>query len=74
MPNALTPDRLDTWFLYHRLSDEQRQACVVIREKARELAGLYARLCPASADQMAALRQLRESVMTANAAIACKGV
>jgi hypothetical protein len=44
-----------------------------IRKKARELAETILEVTPMSADQQAALRHVREAVMTANAAIALKG-
>jgi len=44
----------------------------VIRFHARKLAQIIIENTPASADQTAAIRKLRECVMTANAAIACE--
>lgn len=69
----ITDQQLNNWFSYHPPTDEQRTKYVLIRDKARELAAVIVANTPSSADQTAALRKLRESVMTANAAIACNG-
>lgn len=66
--------RIDEWFTYHKATDEQRPLYEGIRASAKALAILIMESTPACADQTAALRKLRECVMTANAAIACKGV
>jgi len=60
-------------FTYHPPSEEQRQKYEVIRAKAKELAQVLVDELPECADKSAALRKLRESVMTANAAVALKG-
>jgi hypothetical protein len=44
-----------------------------IRVAARTFAGVLLRHTPVSADQSAALRKVREAVMTANASIALNG-
>jgi hypothetical protein len=62
---------LDNLFTYHPPINDQQERCVALREKAKELAELIAASCPPSADTTAAIRLLRESVMTANASIAC---
>ena len=46
---------------------------MAIREAAKNLAKVIVNNTPPSADQSAAIRLLRESVMTANSAIACGG-
>jgi hypothetical protein len=65
--------QIDNWFKYHKPSEDQQVSYLKIREQARELAITFVRECPQSADLSAALRLLREAVMTANAAIACNG-
>lgn len=45
----------------------------VIRDKAKEFAMVMVANTPRCADQTAALRKIREAVMTANAAIALDG-
>lgn len=62
---------IDNWFSYHAPKGDQAERYVLIRDKAKELALLIAECTPKSADQTAAIRKLRECVMTANAAIAC---
>jgi hypothetical protein len=66
--------KLDAWFTYHAATPEQAQSYEAIRRAARELAEVIVYHTPGSADQTAALRKVREAVMTANAAIACGGV
>lgn len=62
-------DLVDHWFTYHTPTAAQVDALHVLREKAREFAHLILDKVPTSADRSAALRKLRECVMTANAAI-----
>ncbi len=69
-----TEERIEEWFTYHAPTSEQVEQYKAIREKAKELARTISANTPHSADQTAALRKLREAVMTANAAIACRGV
>lgn len=70
---AITQEQLDNWFQYHSPTPAQQAAYVAIRDMAKSLATRIVELTPASADQTAAIRLLRECVMTANAAIACQG-
>lgn len=60
---------IEGWFTYHAPSQAQIDRLYAIRANARELAYVIRALTPKSADQTAALRKLREVVMTANAAI-----
>lgn len=72
--SQLTIDqRIEEWFVYHAPSADQLPRYQIIRDTAKELAHVIAQNTPACADQSAALRLLREAVMTANAAIACGG-
>lgn len=64
---------LDNWFTYHSPNAEQAKKYQIIRDKAREMAQVIVDNTPASADQSASIRLLRESIMTANASIACSG-
>lgn len=61
---------LDKLFTYHPPKNDQPARYEAIRAKARELAHVINDNCPDSADKTAAIRKLREAVMTANAAIA----
>jgi hypothetical protein len=68
----ITQEQLDNWFTYHSdLGDIPKY--VAIREGAKAFARIIVDNSPPSADTTAAIRKLREAVMTANAAIACKG-
>jgi len=69
----ISPSDIENWFTYHSPTKEQQEAYVQLRLSAQALAGTICALTPPSADQTAAIRKLRECVMTANAAIACGG-
>ena len=62
-------------FTYHPPQDE---ATVLkyeaVREAAKHLAMIIWKTCPFGADRTAAIRKLREAVMTANASIALNGL
>ena len=61
---------LDDVFTYHPPTPEQAKAYENIRATARELVEVILNACPDCADKSAAIRKVREAVMTANAAIA----
>jgi hypothetical protein len=69
-PPALDVDAL---FRYHAPTPEQLPRYETIREAARIFARVILDSTPRGADQSAAIRHLRECVMTANAAIALEG-
>lgn len=71
MPVTLT--NLEDVFTYHPPTEAQRLDYNAIREHAKSLAREILTRTPPGADQQAALRLLREAVMTANAAIATRG-
>jgi hypothetical protein len=64
---------LDNVFKYHAPSPEQQEKYAELRESAKDFAATVQRLIPECADRSAALRHIREAVMTANAAIALNG-
>ncbi len=68
--NRPTADDLDELFTYHAPTDEQRVQYGVLRDAAKEFAGVILQNTPACADQSAAIRKVREAIMTANAAVA----
>lgn len=70
---SVTNEQLDNWFTYHSFSEAEVLASNAIRESGRRFAEQILAVTPASADQTAAIRKIREAVFTANAAIACKG-
>lgn len=67
----ITEQDIDNWFSYHAPNSTQVPRYEELRNKAKELANLILQYTPSSADQTAAIRKLRECIMTANAAIAC---
>jgi hypothetical protein len=69
----ITRENLDDVFTYHAPDEQDRINYGILRSKAKELAHAMLICCPPCADQQAAIRKVREAVMTANAAIATKG-
>ncbi len=63
---------IDNWFTYHPPSVYQAGKYQTIREAGHALASAIVNNTPPSADQTAAIRKVREAIMTANAAIACE--
>jgi predicted ABC-type ATPase len=64
---------VDDVFTYHAPDEKQIASLQAVREDAKRLARTILEHTPICADQSAAIRLLREAVMTANAAIALKG-
>lgn len=64
---------LENWFTYHSPTAEQIPKYLKIREAGLAFAKAIRDNTPASADQTAAIRKVREAVMTANQSIACDG-
>lgn len=64
---------LDEIFKYHAPTSDDTTAYEKLRSSAKSFAQAIIELTPTSADQTAAIRKVREAVMTANAAIALKG-
>lgn len=62
---------LDTMFTYHSPKGDQQARYMSIRVCGKMLAEMIVDCCPPSADTTAAIRLLRESIMTANQSIAC---
>lgn len=71
MPN-FTDDNIDNIFTFH---DDPAKVpnYLAVRNAAKEFAKVLVANTPACADQTAAMRKIREAVMTANAAIALDG-
>lgn len=67
---TLTEDELRNLFSYHAPTADQPQRYAAIREAAFQFARTVIENTPPSADQSAAIRKIREAVMTANASIA----
>lgn len=69
----ISDEQLENWFTYHAATEQDAAAYEQIRNAGRVLARTICRHTPESADQTAAIRKVREAVMTANAARACGG-
>jgi len=63
-------ESIEAFFTYHAPGADDVPKYTAIREHAKTLALVIMENTPPSADQTAAIRLLRECVMTANAAIA----
>lgn len=63
---------LDNWFSYHKPTEDQVPKYEELRSSAKSFAECILKNTPPSADQTAAVRKVREAVMTANASIACE--
>ncbi len=71
---AIHRDQLQSWFTYHKPEEGQPEKYEKLRAAGLALAETIVELTPASADQTAAIRKVREAIFTANAAIACGGL
>lgn len=70
-----TEEIIDQLFTYHPPTDEaQILKYQIVRDAGKALALAVWRNCPYGADRTAAIRQIREAVMTANASIALNGL
>lgn len=67
---TLTKRDLNNLFKYHPPQPGQPLRYEELRESAKAFAECIVKNTPAGPDQMAAIRKVREAVMTANAAIA----
>lgn len=67
----ITPEELANWFSYHPPTPGLPAIYTALRDFAGAFARAIVAATPAGEDQQAAVRHVREAVMTANAAIAC---
>lgn len=70
---GLVHEDLKEIFTYHAPDEEQLEAYERVRSAALDFAATIVSWVPASADQTAAIRLVRQAVMTANAGIALRG-
>lgn len=70
VPVGPPADAIEELFTYHAPTEQQKTMYLEIRKAAAELARVIDRHCPAGPDRSAAVRKVREAVMTANASIA----
>jgi hypothetical protein len=73
-PHSPLKEKIDDLFTYHPPTPEQIPQYEAIRAAAKVFAHIALDNSPVSADQTAAIRLLRECVMTLNASIANKGL
>lgn len=64
---------LDHIFMYHAPVGDDQDRYIRLREAAKKFAQVIVAETPVCADQTAAVRHIRDAVMTANSAIALKG-
>lgn len=69
-PVEAPKDAIEELFTYHKATPEQELAYISIRQSAMQLARVIDANCPPGPDRTAAVRHIREAVMTANASIA----
>ena len=67
----MQPFQPDNWFSYHAPRPEQVETYNALRAKAKELAELFDASVPDCDDKDAAMRDLRNTLMAMNLAIAC---
>lgn len=66
-------EKIENWFTYHAPSMDDLVKYQTLRDPAKDFADVINAVCPEGADKTAAIRKVREAVMTANASVACKG-
>ena len=69
----VTKENLNDVFTYHAPNDIQQKQYVALRNSAADFAFTILENTPVCEDQQAAIRLVREAVMTANAAVALNG-
>lgn len=70
----ISEEMLNNWFTYHSPKEGQQDQYMAIRAAGFILARAINNNTPPGPDQTAAIRKVREAVMTANQAIACGGM
>ena len=70
VPVPAAKDAIEELFTYHQPTEAQKGLYLDIREAGKNLARVIDASCPPGPDRTAAIRKLREAVMTANACIA----
>lgn len=69
----ITSENVDDVFSYHAPTSDQQAQIDDVRDAAKVFAHAILARVPTCADQQAALRKVREALMTANAAIVLEG-
>ncbi len=65
----MTKAEVERTFTYHAPTPEMQTHLIAVREAGKQLALAILNHTPSGPDQSAAIRKVREAVMTANAAI-----
>lgn len=68
----ITLKDLENWFEYHAPSADDITKYGLLRHHGYMLAKTMLHLCPEGADRNLAIQKIREAIMMANSAIACK--
>ncbi len=71
---AVKAEDLNTVMAHHAPTSEQIDRYLELRARALDFADAILRNTPICGDQQAAIRKVREALMTANAAIALNGL
>lgn len=69
--HSFSQDEIENWFTYHAPTSQQLVQYHHVRTAAKVFAETINKNVPSGPDKTAAIRKLREAVMTANAGIAC---
>lgn len=72
MPDMTAAADIENWFTFHPPREGQSPRYEQLRAQGGVLARLIYELTPPGSDQDAAIRKVREAVMTAVAGIACE--
>jgi hypothetical protein len=70
----VTKDNVEDVIIYHKPDEDAVAAISRIRERAEAFIRIILTDCPNCADSSAAIRKVREAMMTANASIVLKGL
>lgn len=65
----MTQEEIEKLFTYHAPTPDSIERLKIVRDTAKAMVGVINIYVPDCADKSAAIRKLREAVMTANAAI-----
>lgn len=71
-PRPITDEELQNWFSYHKPTEFQQVRMRTVRDAALYFAKTLVACMPPGADATATIRKLRDVMMSANQAIACK--
>lgn len=70
---AIDQIKIDNWFRYHRVTEEQRKPYEAIRNAAKQFSQVILQNTPQCADQSDAIRKVREAMLISHSSISCSG-